>query len=701
MVKKYRGKTVGRLKAVYAPSLTTQGTPNTITITSPPQKSQYHGPSLTVSGEVQDEDLANIEIMIDGGGIPVKATLLSTGKFIARNIEILPSNNNATITAQVTHSDSSTSVDTADIVTSILLEKPQAATFDEVNNRVLLIDLDSVVAIDLATGNQSVIAKIELPNTGEFAEIAELNYTYNVTDSDYDSATNRLFFTAYENIYSINLSTQRTVKIADFDNTDYISGLIFDESRQRLIVAQRLYIEAAPYSFTTISAYNLSTKVTTTISSAFVGSGAGLSLVDKMVLNTANDTLFVFSGAQNDRKLIAVDVNPESPTYGNRTIVSDNESPGVQLGYPEYPIYDEANDRILAGDLGKGSFNDISLVDGNKDNIRLGPLAEKYIESIKPIFFNSTNNRLVALAPSLGALIEVDTSTGDTSLINSAFFTDGRKFGAPGKIAMHDISNDYFVSDRVRKTIWKIDGDTGQRTPLSSEVNNFGNTVAVDYINKNNSIIFINDSNQLQKLDLDTDQLKIIASSDKGANVSSTANFSSLTDIHYDNSKDRAIVVDRKNISTYLTSVDLTTGEKKTIIKLGNYIPYDTDVSIDRWNAFYAQETYDPIKTSIIQVNLALKTQKNIATINKLISAIHYSFNTKTVYVASFGKIKRLNLKNNKWKLISSDKKGSGAGISTITDMTLNADRTKLYATTFYGVLSIDLTTGNRVMVSK
>jgi hypothetical protein len=89
VVKKYRGKTVGRLKAVYAPSLTTQGTPNTITITSPPQKSQYHGPSLTVSGEVQDEDLANIEIMIDGGGIPVKATLLSTGKFIARNIEIL------------------------------------------------------------------------------------------------------------------------------------------------------------------------------------------------------------------------------------------------------------------------------------------------------------------------------------------------------------------------------------------------------------------------------------------------------------------------------------------------------------------------------------------------------------------------------------------------------------------------------------
>jgi hypothetical protein len=258
----------------------------------------------------------------------------------------------------------------------------------------------------------SVIAKIELPNTGEFAEIAELNYTYNVTDSDYDSATNRLFFTAYENIYSINLSTQRTVKIADFDNTDYISGLIFDESRQRLIVAQRLYIEAAPYSFTTISAYNLSTKVKTTISNAFVGSGAGLSIIDKMVLNTVNDTLFVFSGAQDDRKLIEVDVNPGSPTYGNRAIVSDNESPGVQLGYPEYPIYDEINNRILAGDLGKGSFNDISLANGNKDNIRLGPLAEKYIERIEPIFFNSISNRLVALAPGLGGLIEVDTKIG-------------------------------------------------------------------------------------------------------------------------------------------------------------------------------------------------------------------------------------------------------------------------------------------------
>jgi hypothetical protein len=208
-----------------------------------------------------------------------------------------------------------------------------------------------------------------------------------------------------------------------------------------------------------------------------------------MVLNTVNDTLFVFSGAQDDRKLIEVDVNPGSPTYGNRAIVSDNESPGVQLGYPEYPIYDEINNRILAGDLGKGSFNDISLANGNKDNIRLGPLAEKYIERIEPIFFNSISNRLVALAPGLGGLIEVDTSTGDTSLINSAFFTDGRKFGAPGKIAMHDISNDYFVSDRVRKTIWKIDGDTGQRTPLSSEVNNFGSTLAVNYNEKNNSVI--------------------------------------------------------------------------------------------------------------------------------------------------------------------------------------------------------------------
>lgn len=75
-----------------------------------------------------------------------------------------------------------------------------------------------------------------------------------------------------------------------------------------------------------------------------------------------------------------------------------------------------------------------------------------------------TDDMAVTTDPDLGAVIAVDTATGDRKIVSGADFGSGPKFGVPIGIAA--LKSRYYVSDPVSSAVFAVDPGDGKRMML-------------------------------------------------------------------------------------------------------------------------------------------------------------------------------------------------------------------------------------------
>jgi hypothetical protein len=699
VVKKYYFKSVGRLKAIFKDESETIDIPTELIVHFPSDLGQFDGKTITLYGKIQDPDLAKASVTVSSGINKISAKLFSDGKFIARNVPLAPQFGQALVTTSATHSDGSSSAHGSKLISNLSLEHPGAAIYDAENSRILLFDYDRVIEVDTYTGAHNVIAKIT-PKSLDY------RYIDRKVASALDATNNLLYFNISTDVYVINLATNITTFITTVDGL-YLNGLAFDSAHRRLLVSHDFG--------SVISSIDLATKTVTPISSDNVGIGEELHLAFGIAFDQATQILYTFSGAQNERALLAINTNPLSPNYGDRATISDKNSPGDDFSFPQYPILDLVNNRVFSGDGGTKGFNEVSLVDGTQKgswikNLEVNNISSHLnglsvgLESFSPVFFDPSDNQLVGLNSIRGAIVSASIEDGTPELNSNAFFNSARSFNRPGKIALDITNKRYFVTDRFRRTVWQIDSLTGERFRTSDRFltfaigKHFDEPIAITYI-QNNKIIFATSTNEIYLLDLDAPLLSLISSHTKGDDL--TENPTSESNGVFDNIAELAFVNDRNIIIALdsggsLVAINSDNGDKTHIINIQSNI-----ASVNGTSAFIAEPDYNLKQTKIIHLDHVSKVQTTIATANIVANDIYYDDTNKHIYVAAFDTIKRYDVSKKKWGLVTAPNKGSGTQLGAVSDMKLDGSSKNLYVSNGTGMLLVDTVSGNRITISR
>jgi hypothetical protein len=154
---------------------------------------------------------------------------------------------------------------------------------------------------------------------------------------------------------------------------------------------------------------------------------------------------------------------------------------GPNFLFPRGIALDSANNRALVVDSIPPSLADVVVVDfstGDRtilsDGVTgMGP----NFSSPRGIALDSANNRALvvdSIPPLLAAVVAVDISTGDRSILSDIVTGLGPNFSSPLGIALDSANNRALVVDSSLAAVVAVDISTGDRIILSDGVNGMG-----------------------------------------------------------------------------------------------------------------------------------------------------------------------------------------------------------------------------------
>lgn len=436
------------------------------------------------------------------------------------------------------------------------LANPFALALDPINKRLFVSSQSSsssVLAIDIATGNRTVIVP----------------YGNGVPDGlIFDAANNRLFAVYSKSVAQINVSTGVVTPISNdtigtgtkFSQLNGHDGVIYDADNNRLIV-----LESNRGKF-------ISVDITTG---------------NRVDLNPANLTsgkkVFAFDKANNRILMVAPTTSTFNSAYslyavnattGVHSIISDFAAgSGPVIADPLSLAFDSSNNRVLVTKQSTSAIyainlatNARSVVAGN--NVYEGPvLYGRYLDVDTP------RNRVIGVESldSLSALFSIDLSSGKRTLISNATIGAGLKFGGIQAMQVDIYRNGAFVLDKSSLSACSlvyVDLASGDRTLISGEVrgtgpafNNCDHLLTLDTANRR---AFIGNLRALIQVDLSTGDRVVI--SDQDTNVGSGASLSSVRALSYDSVNNQVLATGG---SGAIIKINPTNGAR-TIISDGN-----------------------------------------------------------------------------------------------------------------------------------
>ncbi len=434
-----------------------------------------------------------------------------------------------------------TVISDANTGSGMALSDPVGIALDTANNRALVVDsgLNSkaVLAVDLATGDRSVISDA---NTGSGTTLGS------PVGIVLDTANNRALVTdgffGLKAVVAVDLATGNRTMISDA-NTG--SGAVLGDPRGIALdtANNRALVVDSGLNSKAVLAVNLATgNRTTVISDANTGSGTALGSPVGIALDTANNRALVTDGFLGLKAVVAVDL-----ATSNRTVVSDaNTGSGTALlGDPVGIALDTANNRALVTDRFLGLMA-VDLATGNRtvisDANTGSGIALRFPEGIA---LDTANNRALVTAGSFGlkAVLAVDLATGDRSVISDANTGSGTALGSPVGIALDTANNRALVTDGFfgLKAVVAVDLATGNRTMITGSGTALGDPRGITLDTANNRAL-VTDSllDAVVEVDLATGDRTVISD----ANTGSGAPLSFPMGIALDTANDRALVVD-------------------------------------------------------------------------------------------------------------------------------------------------------------
>ena len=446
---------------------------------------------------------------------------------------------------------------------------PSSITIDNTdadNPRALIVEqnLNAIIAVDLASGNRSVLSD-EVIGSG----------------------------IGFERVESITL---------DSSNPASPRALVIDSSLDAMIAVD----------LSTGNRTLLSDEADSSNDDAQIGTGVGFEFPQAITLDTSdadNPQALVVDPSQ--RAVFAVDLNS-----GDRTLLKVNAGSGVLFTTPQsiaLDTSDPANPRAVVVDSVANAIYAVNLNTGDRSvlsdddldgfgissgglSVGSGP-AFNNLTSILLDNNNPDNPRLLVVDSGEDAIFSVDLDNGDRTIISDDDDTDnnnaqvgtGPGFDIPNSIALDssDPANPrLFVVDSSLDAVISVDLNTGNRTVISDDDDEFnGNaevgtgigfnsprSVTLDDRDPDNLALLVVDSglDAVIAVDVATGNRTVLSddedSSNGNAEVGSGAEFSSPQSIILDNRDPdniRALVTDTSLRA--IIAVDLTTGDRTVL----------------------------------------------------------------------------------------------------------------------------------------
>jgi hypothetical protein len=299
---------------------------------------------------------------------------------------------------------------TSDLEGGIALDAP--------NGRLLVTDdgADSVIAVDLTTGDRTLVSGPNLGSGPSFGTI------YGIA---VDTAANRAFVAdsgidgdgGVDGVVEVDLATGNRTVLSTGAELDTPRDVDLDLANNRLLVVGT--------GADALTAVDLATGDRTILSATGVGMGLDFSSIRGVTLDAPNNRVFIAEAGNNFEGVVAVDL-----ATGDRTKISGN-----------LPDADPVGDTLDAG----ADF-----------------------DSTRGIYVDAANDRLVVVDDQVTALVLVDLDTGDRSLVSPRPpVGTGPGLVDPLGLALDSEAGVLYVADDGQAAILSIQLETGERAVLA------------------------------------------------------------------------------------------------------------------------------------------------------------------------------------------------------------------------------------------
>jgi hypothetical protein len=596
----------------------------------------------TVTGNIVDSndlpiDLADISF-VDVNGVMATLDMANPGRWSVQ-VPVTAGPNTLDFELGLTSgSVVSSSQDLHNFTPFLFLSKMD---LDSANNSLLTVDgfVDGLVRIDLTTGEQLLVSG---NGTGAGTNFASPR------DVALDTANIRVLVPDWnlDALFAVDLASgDRTVLSNGSTGTgtalDGANAVALDSANNRALVIATINNE--------LIAVDLATGNRTVLSGVGIGAGPNFGTPRDVVVDIANNRALVSDGGLD--AILAVDLDS-----GDRTVTSDaGTGTGPNFSNPESIVLDTANDRLLVAET--GSLISVDLATG--DRTELAETATDFGAngtSLRGIALDSANNRALLSDSTVDAIFAIDLTNGNRTVVSSSGTGVGADFATLSfgrGLALDSNRNRLVFSSASRLSMVVVDLSSGDRSILV-DIGNTPGRVAIDADTNRAALIM---GPTLSELNLDTGALTLLSAN---AGPGTGTDFAFPADIVVDFANNRAAVLDG---GAGLLSVATDTGDRSVISDSGTGSgpmwafadALDVDISAD------LGYVVDDADTAVYGVNLSTGD-----------------------------------------RVIVSDNAGIGVGpnISSPQDLQLDTAANRALMSTRGGVMAVDLTTGDRAVIS-
>ena len=337
-----------------------------------------------------------------------------------------------------------------------IFDNPTGVILDTNNNRnrALIIDnsLDSLVAVDLTTGNRTIVSDTRTGSGPAFSYLSAVSL---------DTINDRTFVIDWgvRALVAVDLATGDRTIVSDAGKG---SGPAFMKPTDVTMDAANARALVIDYGLQALVTVDIATGNRIIISDASTGNGPTFRFPYGVTLDAANNRTLVIDS--NLDALVAVDL-----TTGNRTIISDaSTGSGPAFVDPNSATLDAANNRALVIDWSLAALVAVDLATGDRTIISDastggGPI----FSSLNAVTLDTANNRALVIDAGLGALIAVDLATGDRTIVSDAGTGNGPAFSLPQGITLDVVNNRAMVIDRSLDALMAVELVSGDRVIVS------------------------------------------------------------------------------------------------------------------------------------------------------------------------------------------------------------------------------------------
>ena len=359
---------------------------------------------------------------------------------------------------------------------------------------------DGLVVFDETFSENNRVSLVELD--GSDSEILSEDLGLTSTNINIDHVNSVAYTSGYGGFAKIDLTNgEHEVLSLDADAGD----LSIAQIRSTGIDAQKNRLLVSDSSLDIIMAINLATGARTNVISNGVGEGRVMIAPRELALDEVNNRAYVADDGGNAPSFI-LSIDLET---GNRTKVVTFEHEfnyyfdGMSLDSEANLLYTVINNELISVNIDDGFTRVVS-----SRYIGLGAL----FSSLDGATLDTVNNRILTFAFAEEAILSIDTTTGDRSIIATS--KSGMEVGTGASIAntsalaLDEKNQVIYVASQFDKNIIKIDLATNERTVLLTSCNDVNlvdsGLSSLSYNETENSLLFRNDVAMKYKIDDNT-----------------------------------------------------------------------------------------------------------------------------------------------------------------------------------------------------